>query len=665
MATSVGLNFRLTAAVDRFESSMRDVERRLGGIEKASKQTASGMRLLAAIEIGRTILSGLSAIGGIMQSVASSATEMFNASREATDAVGKLAASTGMAHEPLQILARVADHSGLSATQFGDALQKLSRGLGEAANGTGTAKRALEQLGIPIDSLIGMAPEQQFMRIAAAIGEIEDPTKKSTLAADLFGRSGTKLIPMFTDLEESVKGTAAEMLDLGQVLSGTQITNVEKMNDRFSDVTRTVSGLRDQIVANIAPALTSMADDALALVKAFEYNGSTGGQALANYLTEAFLNGAKVLADWAEFILNGLKDFLSGFSSVIADLLAALAGLADWIPGVSEETVDGLNAAAKSADDFAETLDGFTFDFSGYVKEAIDSFAASTNEAADNTKKFVDGIGQAADKTKETGIEASLFAKELQYLQSTAKDSDRAIGELADQADRTWMPLSEVKSTGSAAADAMAAIAIEAANLAGENRLTSHEVNQLGVAAKNASKGIGEFSDPSKPAFDAELLGERWTEFSQTAGWFNQQIRDYMKAWEAQADRSMDQYIKDGYDPQWLKSMREMERQQVKAALEAQKNRVWDIIERNNQKYSMLNGEAKRIARENITRIREEWRDDQLDMWRDINESGNLEDLFPGSGEDNSGLEDELASQTSVLTEIRDRLNFTSVTLPA
>lgn len=653
MSTSVGLNFRLTAAVENFERSMSEVNRKLGQIDRSSRETAAGMRVLAAIEIGRTLLSGFSAVANVMSSVASSATEMFNSSRQATDALGKLATSTGMTHEPLQVLTRVADHSGVSTTQFGDALQKLSRGLGEAANGSGTAKRALEQLGIPVSSLIGMAPEQQFMKIAAALEKIEDPAQKSALAADLFGRAGTKLIPMFSDIENSVRGTAKEMLDLGQILSGTQVKNVEAMNDRFSDVLRTVSGLRDQIVANISPALKAMADDALALVKAFEYNGSTGGQALANYLTDAFLNGAKVLADWAEWILNGLKDFLAGFSRVIADLLSAFAGIADYLPGVSQSTVDGLNSAAASVNGFADTLDGFTFNFSGYVKDAIDSFAQSANEAAANTNKFLDGIGKAgeggvsfADALSDSSL---AFGKASPSVERLAASSAKA----ATAAENTWQPLGTLGHKGSIAAVMMHDLAIKAANAAGSADLTADEVARLGKAAKLAADEMPEppkAMEMSQQKY-AELFAANQEQADILLGMleegskktFKQSVVDsYMNKWKQQADNLMQIYIRNG----------RASKEQLEAQYKFEQDLHRSKLEGMNQ-HSILSKRLETQLRNQL--LNDYMKSDALSGSNGIfsDEDPNALPLNEDPGGAFDGIETELSGQTALLDAIR------------
>ena len=122
MATSVGLNFRLTAAVVKFEAGMRDVEKRLNGIERSSKQTASGMKILATIEVGKLLVGGLTKVFDIMKTGVSSVTSLAKEAAAAADAIGKLSASTGVAAEPLQVFQKLAQDNGISGDKLGEAL---------------------------------------------------------------------------------------------------------------------------------------------------------------------------------------------------------------------------------------------------------------------------------------------------------------------------------------------------------------------------------------------------------------------------------------------------------------------------------------------------------------------------------------------------------------
>jgi hypothetical protein len=76
------------------------------------------------------------------------------------------------------------------------ALQKMQKGIGEAAMGLGTAKVALEELGVDIDTFTALSPDEQFKQIADQIANIENPAKRAAMATQIFGRAGADLIPM-------------------------------------------------------------------------------------------------------------------------------------------------------------------------------------------------------------------------------------------------------------------------------------------------------------------------------------------------------------------------------------------------------------------------------------------------------------------------------------
>ena len=422
MATSVGLNFRLTAAVENFEKSMSEVNKKLGQIDKSSRQTANGMKLLAAIEIGRTVLNGLTGLFNIFKGGIDTVSAFSSQAAAAADAIGKLSSSTGMAEEPLQVFTQLAGYGGVSATQFGDAVQKMSRGLGEAANGTGTAGRALEQMGLSIDNLLSMSPDEQFLRIGAAIGEIEDPAKRSQVAADIFGRSGTKLIPMFEDLEVNAKATAEEMLELGQVLSGTQVDNIEAMNDSFEKVRQTAFKIGSQVLANFAPALEDANNSLIEMIKSFEYEGTKGGQGLANFLTKQFFEFAKTLAQVFDKFVTAFSDALGlmmkGFGTIVTDFGTVIASLM----GADAETLQDIEWAGRMMKSFGNQVSKTETNMAGLVDNALEAFNASSNEAAESLASL--GLATTDTKTaaEQFGKENGIAGEALRQLALDAEN---------------------------------------------------------------------------------------------------------------------------------------------------------------------------------------------------------------------------------------------------
>ena len=534
MATAVGMNFKMTASIAKFQASMDKVEEKLKSIEQSGKKTASGMKLLAAIEVGRSVLNGLSGLFNIVQGGISTVTQFASEAAAAADAIGKLSSMTGMAEEPLQVFTQLASYSGVSSTQFGDALQKMSRGLGEAANGTGTAARGLEQLGLSVDSLLSLAPSEQFLKIGQAIGEIEDPTRRSAVAADIFGRSGTKLIPMFEDLEVNAKATAAEMLELGQVLSGTQVDNIEAMNDSFEKVRQTAFKIGSQVVANFAPALTEANGALIELIKNFEYEGVKGGQGLANYLTEAFFTGVDKLTAWADYLLNGLKSFVQGASEVAALLLESDAGLADWV--ASDETVDGLNAAAEKAREFGKSLDGVSSNLNGFANDTLSGFRTAATEASDSLAVLfakTDATTETMQDWVTNGLNANAAMQDLTSgIVNAAQVVPISLRELGAATERAVMSL-DISGPAGVVKNALTAL-----------------VNAPSAAAAGLTGLAGGFLEILSPlGFTKEKILELGQAAAAHSGFKQQLITTAMAEFDRVAQQKMQQYISAGANP--------------------------------------------------------------------------------------------------------------------
>ena len=401
MATSVGLNFRLTAAVDKFEAGMKDVEKRLNGIERSSRQTASGMKILATIEVGKLLVGGLTKVFSIMKTGVSSVTSLAKQAAAAADAIGKLSASTGVAVEPLQVFQKLAQDNGISGDKLGEALKRMTKRLAEAKMGFGEALPALQRLGLNVADLANMKPEQAFLKIGSAIGELPQKGAQAAAAFKIFSDQGLAMVPMFADMEKNVKATADELLDLGAVLSGTQIKNIETMNTRWQTVYETIQKIGTQVLGNLAPLITQMAEDALALVKAFEYNGNQGGQALANYLTDAMLDGAEMLAG----VYDDAKDF---FATFVIDLGHWLDDFGKWVARFTDMTLDGSSVDMK--------FENFHSD----IAKSLQEQARSLNSQLSNMEMLNVVSGGLSEDAK---LQASLASQRNKLMQE-ARDAE-------------------------------------------------------------------------------------------------------------------------------------------------------------------------------------------------------------------------------------------------
>jgi hypothetical protein len=312
MATAVGLNMKITADTAGIGRGVSKTEQQLGRLSKSAASAASSLRALVGIEIGTRLASAFT-------DAARSAIGMASRVTEAIAAMDDLSQRTGVSTDALQGFQVAADLAGVQNLE--GALQKVSVVLGDAAAGSATAQKAFANIGLTVNDLLAKSPEEQFRAVASAIGAIKGPAAQAAAAVDLFGKSGVELLPLFAG---NLKEIEAQAQKLGMVLSEDQVGSITEMDDALLMVRKTFDGIIGQVTANLAPVVTDLANQFLGFVEAFEgVNGQTGGTALADSITDAFLTGADYLASILDPWINYLIDWAASFSDTTQTISAA------------------------------------------------------------------------------------------------------------------------------------------------------------------------------------------------------------------------------------------------------------------------------------------------------------------------------------------------------
>ena len=163
---------------------------------------------------------------------------------------------------PLLLAAKYAADSGSAlydmSKRTGMSVEKLSA-LAYAAKQTGTSledvELAIRRMQKSMESN-GRSPAQMFDDVVATLAKIEDPTARAAKAMELFGKSGTNLLPMvdeFAALEARAKR-------LGLIVSGDTAAKMDEFGDAIEDTKLTVKRLWFEIGASLAPVLKRAAE---------------------------------------------------------------------------------------------------------------------------------------------------------------------------------------------------------------------------------------------------------------------------------------------------------------------------------------------------------------------------------------------------------------------
>lgn len=148
----------------------------------------------------------------------------------AADDLNTLSKVTGISTEELQKMAFASDLVDVSVEDVAKSMSKLQKNIGEAEKGSKSATAAFSELGVSWKNSDGSFKDgkQVFDEVINALHNVEDTTKRNSLAMDLMGKSAMNLNPLilegadaFRQVADSAKG----------ILTQEQLDNANKFND--------------------------------------------------------------------------------------------------------------------------------------------------------------------------------------------------------------------------------------------------------------------------------------------------------------------------------------------------------------------------------------------------------------------------------------------------
>ena len=560
MASGIGLNMKLTASINQFQKSMGLVNSKLEAIDRSSRKTASGMKILAAIEIGKLAAKGLSSMASGFKSATSAAIRFFETNRQVVDALGKMSDSTGVAAPALQVFGRIAEEQGVPLAALSGGFGRMNKRLAEAKQGFGEALKPLQNMGMNIEALASLRPEQAFIAIAKAISKLPTHGEKAAAAFKIFSDQGLQLFPLFDGIEERVKNTAAEMSSLGQILSTTQVDAIERMNDAMRKVSATAEALGQHVLASFAPMIEDANEALLKFVKNFKFDGEIGGVAIAKFLVEAFKKGVILLADWSDSFYSGLKTVVKTISGIFIPLIETLQSIGrvfnefvkmwsgDFTPMPSAE--EGLASIKR----FTQSLDDSGLGLGKLMRATVDNIPPIERQTGELNK--LNGASKAyEDALKTKKSKAAQFAESMTKAKAALNKSTTLIpAYLKSQ--------SAVNSSNQQVAKSATAAASSLNNVAGS---TQSAAEKLAAFTNSFKQMPGAGTDPILAGIGQNLQKEA-----------------ALAAWQNVADGIMSQFESMGlndYARQQLQAQMQYEKSQYEGFVVsklAQEQKIWE-----------------------------------------------------------------------------------------
>lgn len=162
-----------------------------------------------------------------------------------------------------------------------------------------------------------MSQEDLFSTVIAGLQEVEDTTQRTYLAGQLLGRGATELGALLNMSAEETAAMKQEVHDLGGVLDDTAIKNAATFQDTLQNLTTAADGLKNSMVANLLPSLTTVMNGFTGLITGTdgaEKQISSGINSLVRNITTALPTA-----------LDAITSIVSGVASVMPELVVSIS----------------------------------------------------------------------------------------------------------------------------------------------------------------------------------------------------------------------------------------------------------------------------------------------------------------------------------------------------
>jgi len=336
MAAAVGdLAVRVGANTADLEQGMAKAARSVKNFSKSS------VRRMRAVATSSAKMGAAAVAAGAAMTAA-----LYARQSKVIDSLAKTADALNVTTESLQALNHLAELNGVSAESMAKGLRRMEVNLGMAARSGGTAARALEDLGINLDDIINLSPDEQLQKLSDAISGVENQTVKASIATDIFGRDGVAMLKVLNQIEkDGIAPTVKKLEEYGVAITRIDAAQVEAANDAFLEAQTVIEGLGNTFTVELAPFVKEISDRFVDLAK------ESGGFGV--HVEKAVTRSIKAAAKLADFIhglrvaFKSVKLVAVGFGAAAVSSFElaseAVLGYLDLSTMASNAVIDQLN----------------------------------------------------------------------------------------------------------------------------------------------------------------------------------------------------------------------------------------------------------------------------------------------------------------------------------
>ncbi len=169
-----------------------------------------------------------------------------------------LSQQTGISMQNLQQWAYVTESAGLKANEAAKSLEAFEQAQNKAAHGNKQAAAAFSALGISMQQVKTLSPQDALLAVADAFSKSQDGAAKAAIAQEMFGESGRQLIPTLNQGADGIRSLENEASALGGVLSDDTNKRLAELKEHTEQAHARWDAMSRGAKAQLIPALEAV-----------------------------------------------------------------------------------------------------------------------------------------------------------------------------------------------------------------------------------------------------------------------------------------------------------------------------------------------------------------------------------------------------------------------
>lgn len=300
------------------------------GIGAGLKATVTAVAALAAAVVG----VGVALVGVVLKGA------------EFADNLIQMSDQTGLSTDRLQELAFIGGQVGVSTETIASSLTKVTRSMASAQEGTGAAADAFKALGVSVTDSNGdlLSSEEVFNTTIDALGKIENPAERDTLAMDIFGKSAMELNPLIKAGSAELDKLSQQAHEMGAVVGSDNVEALGAFSDTLDGMKLGLQGTMTTLASGFLPIFNQLLTQFQTWVTSIMPKVQEAIPIIAAWLTDTLVPALQQIFTWlsvnlppaikalSDFWTNTLQPALSAvWDFIVVSVIPAMVEIWNWL----------------------------------------------------------------------------------------------------------------------------------------------------------------------------------------------------------------------------------------------------------------------------------------------------------------------------------------------